>query len=67
MEIILRLMVYFMFVWVSPFLINMPMFIFHLFFPRAHFEAPVCGFIILPGFLLKLGGYGLFRFFPVFF
>nr|AIY61888.1 NADH dehydrogenase subunit 4 [Acanthotermes acanthothorax] len=52
---------------IFAFLVKMPMFMVHLWLPSAHVEAPVSGSMILAGVLLKLGGYGLVRVFPLLF
>nr|QJF58150.1 NADH dehydrogenase subunit 4 [Adelges tsugae] len=43
------------------FLISMPLFLFHIWLPKAHVEAPISGSMILAGVMLKLGGFGLYR------
>nr|QUB07171.1 NADH dehydrogenase subunit 4 [Sagra femorata] len=48
------------------FLVKIPMFFIHLWLPKAHVEAPIAGSMILAGVLLKMGGYGLYRVYPMF-
>lgn len=45
------------------FFVKIPVFLVHLWLPKAHVEAPLVGSMILAGVLLKLGIYGLIRLF----
>nr|UYO79261.1 NADH dehydrogenase subunit 4 [Hydropsyche sp. XG-2022] len=49
------------FLMILAFLVKMPMFMVHLWLPKAHVEGPVSSSMILAGIMLKLGGYGLVR------
>ena len=52
---------------VFAFLVKVPIFVVHLWLPRAHVGAPDSGSIILASVFLKLGGCDIFRVFPLLF
>lgn len=53
-------------IFITALLVKIPLYIVHLWLPKAHVEAPVSGSMILAGVLLKLGRYALIRFSSLF-
>ena len=48
------------------FLVKLPIYLLHVWLPKAHVEAPVGGSMFLAGVLLKLGPYGVIRIFEIY-